>query len=330
MQLETAIERLPLSAPFRISGYEFTDLEVLVATLREDELCGRGEACGVYYLDDHPAAMQALLEAHRAAIERGLTREALRELLPPGGARNALDCALWELEAKRAGVPAWKLAGLDKLTPPVTTFTLSADPPPAVAKRAAELADARALKLKLDGDLATDIARLEALRETRPDAWLAVDANQGYDGQTLRRLMPALEAAQVRLLEQPLPRGADAQLEGFGSPIPLAADESVQGLTEVGALAGLYDVVNIKLDKCGGLTEALLMAAEARRLGLGLMVGNMVGTSLAMAPAFILAQLCDYVDLDGPTFLAADREPSVRYEQGRIWCPEDVWGGPGG
>lgn len=328
LRLETAIERLPLAAPFRISGYEFTEIEVLVATLSDGEHEGRGEACGVYYLRDEPAGMQALLERHRAAIEDGISRAALRELLPPGGARNAVDCALWELEAKRAGMPAWRLAGFDRLNPPVTTFTLGADEPGIVAERAAALAQARALKLKLDGDLQADMSRLEALRGARPEVWLGVDANQGYSRDSLRRLMPALEKADVRLLEQPLPRGSDAELAGFGSPIPLAADESVQGLAEVEPLAGVFDIVNIKLDKSGGLTEALLMAEAARRLGLDLMVGNMVGTSLAMAPAFVLAQLCDYVDLDGPTFLAADREPSVRYEDGRIWCPDEVWGAP--
>lgn len=330
LKLDARIERLPLKSPFRIAGYSFPDISVLVVTLSEAGLRGRGEATGVYYLGDEPPAMAKIVEAHRPAIESGISRAELRKLLPPGGARNALDCALWDLEAKRAGEPAWKLAGLEKVTPPVTTFTLGADDPDTVGEGAASLADARALKLKLDGDFESDRARLRALRDARPDVWLAVDANQGYSPASLDRLIPVLLEADVSLLEQPLPRGGDAGLEGLDCPLPLAADESVQGLDEVEALVGRYDVVNIKLDKCGGLTEALLMAAEARRLGLKLMVGNMVATSLAMAPAFVLAQLCDFVDLDGPAFLVADREPSVVYQDGRVWCAEDVWGGPGG
>lgn len=329
LKLETEIARLPLKTPFRISGYTFAEVTVLVATVSQGSLRGRGEASGVYYLGDEPSKMAALIEAQRPAIEAGVSRDELRKLLPPGGARNAVDCALWDLEAKRSGTPAWKLAGLEKVTPPVTTFTLGADDPETVGKAAAGLAGARALKLKLDGDLAADRARLASLRQAHPDVWLAVDANQGYSRASLVRLLPILQGAGVSLLEQPLPRGRDADLEGLNCAIPIAADESVQGLDEVAALVGRFDVVNIKLDKCGGLTEALFMAAEARRLGLKLMVGNMVGTSLAMAPAFVLAQLCDFVDLDGPTFLRADREPSVVYEDGRIWCGDAVWGGPG-
>jgi L-alanine-DL-glutamate epimerase-like enolase superfamily enzyme len=327
IRLEVTVARLPLKSPFRISGYTFTDVPVLVVTLEQGRLRGLGEATGVYYFNDDPPAMAASIEALRDRIERGITREELREILPAGGARNAVDCALWDLEAKRAGKPVWKLAGLDQVTPPITTFTLGADDPAAMAEGAMAFADARALKLKLSGALEIDIRRLEAVREARPDVWLGVDANQGYTRETLSLLIPALLDTGVQLLEQPLPRGSDADMECLNCPIPLAADESVQGLAGVEPLVGRFDVVNIKLDKCGGLTEALLMVAEVRRLGLRAMVGNMVGTSLAMAPAFVVAQLCDFVDLDGPTFLASDREPSVRYDDGRIWCPDDVWGG---
>jgi L-alanine-DL-glutamate epimerase-like enolase superfamily enzyme len=181
--------------------------------------------------------------------------------------------------------------------------------------------------LKLNGDFPADIERVRAVREMRADVWLGVDANQGYSRETLEKLLPALVDARVELLEQPLARGQESRLEGFYSPIPIAADESVQGLADVAGLVGRFDVVNIKLDKCGGLTEALQIVNEARSAGLKVMVGNMVGTSLAMAPAFVVAQLCDYVDLDGPTFLAQDRQPSVRYEGGSIHCSERVWGG---
>ena len=328
VRLEISVEDLPFKTPFRISGYTFTDLPVAVVTLRDGRLRGRGEAAGVYYLDDEPRQMAATIESQREAIENGITRDQLRELLPAGGARNAVDCALWDLEAKRAGQPAWKLAGLSQVTPPITTFTLGADDPDTMAEGARANARARALKLKLSGELETDIARLKAVRAARPDVWLGVDANQGYTRATLARLLPHLKEARVLLLEQPLPRGSDADLEGLHCPIPVAADESVQGMAEIAPLLGRFDVVNIKLDKCGGLTEALLMVGEARRLGLKVMVGNMVGTSLAMAPAFVVAQLCDYVDLDGPTFLAHDPEPTVAYDDGRIWCPDEVWGAP--
>jgi L-alanine-DL-glutamate epimerase-like enolase superfamily enzyme len=282
VRLDICVDDLPLKTPFRISGYTFTDLPVAVVTLSDGRLQGRGEATGVYYLDDEPRKMAATIESHRARIEQGITREELRGLLPPGGARNAVDCALWDLEAKHAGEPVWKLAGLERVAPPVTIFTLGADDPAAVAEGAQSCSEARALKLKLNGDLETDMARVKAVRAARPDVWLGVDANEGYTRETLTHLIPHLREARVLLLEQPLPRGSNAALNGLNCPIPIAADESVQGLSEVAPLLGRFDVVNIKLDKCGGLTEALLMVTEARRLGLKTMIGNMVGTSLAI------------------------------------------------
>ncbi|MBB6093754.1 L-alanine-DL-glutamate epimerase-like enolase superfamily enzyme [Povalibacter uvarum] len=327
IELQVDIERLTLKAPFRISGYTFTEVPVAVVTLRRGDKVGRGEAAGVYYLEDTPDRIVQTIEAQRSRIERGIDREQLLRLLPAGGARNAVDCALWDLEAREAGRPVWELAGLDHIAPRITTFTLSADDPPAVAQAAMALGQVRAIKMKLNGDLATDIERVRAVREARADVWLGVDANQGHTRQSLDKLLPVLVDARVQLLEQPLPRGQEAQLEGFDSPIPVAADESVQGLTDVAGLVGRFDVVNIKLDKCGGLTEALQIVNEARSAGLQVMVGNMVGTSLAMAPAFVVAQLCDYVDLDGPTFLAQDCRPSVRYDSGSIHCSENVWGG---
>jgi len=327
MKMRVEVEQLSLKAPFRISGYTFKEVPVAVVTLSSGDASGRGEAAGVYYLDDTPDGIVRTLEANRAAIERGIGRERLQQLLPAGGARNAVDCALWELEAQRAGRPVWQLAGLDQAIPRVTTFTMGADDPETVARGARSVFHAQAIKLKLDGDLNTDIARVRAARAARPEVWLGVDANQGYSLPKLKDLLPALIEARVRLLEQPLPRGREADLEGLNSPIPVAADESAQGLADMASLVGRFNVVNIKLDKCGGLTEALLIANEARRLGLQVMVGNMVGTSLAMAPAFVLAQLCDYVDLDGPSFLASDRTPGVRYDGGSIHCDERVWGG---
>jgi L-alanine-DL-glutamate epimerase-like enolase superfamily enzyme len=195
-----------------------------------------------------------------------------------------------------------------------------------MAEGARRYAHAQAIKVKLTGDLDLDVARVAAIRAARPEVWLGVDANQGYVREDLDRLVAALNVQRVSLLEQPLKRGSEQDLDGYRCPIPIAADESALGLDDVARLVGRFDVFNIKLDKCGGLTEALLIAEEARRLGLGVMVGNMVGTSLAMAPAFIVGQHCDIVDLDGPTFLTEDRHPACQYRDGTIWCPDDVWG----
>jgi L-alanine-DL-glutamate epimerase-like enolase superfamily enzyme len=278
-------------------------------------------------LDDTAKTMVAAIEAVRRVIEAGIDRAELQRLLPAGGASNAVDCALWELDAHRLGATVWNLAGVPAPRPLVTTFTLGADDPAVMAAGARKFAQARSLKLKLTGDLDLDIARVNAVRAVRPEAWIGVDANQGYTIDALDALVRALVAANVSLLEQPLKRGREADLSGFTSKIPIAADESVLALADVAGLVGRFNVVNIKLDKCGGLTEGLAMAHAAKRLGLGVMVGNMVGTSLAMAPAFVLGQLCDVVDLDGPIFLAKDRTPSMIYANGTAWSGENVWGG---
>ncbi len=259
-------------------------------------------------------------------IEAGVDRESLRRLLPPGGARNALDCALWDLEAKRLRQPVWRIAGLERPRPLLTTFTIPANDPAAMAAKAIEYAQAKSLKLKLTGELPLDAERVRAVRRARPDAWLGVDANQGFNATSLATLMPDLVACKVKLVEQPFARGREAELDGFRCPIPVAADESVQGLSDIEPLVGRFDIVNIKLDKCGGLTEGLAMAAEARRLGLGVMVGNMVGTSLAMAPAWILGQLCDINDLDGTLFITRDRKPAMAFENGKVSYPDAGWG----
>ncbi len=326
LTLEVATERLRLAQPFRISGHVFDSADVVVVTLDDGTHRGRGEGAGVYYVGDDLAHMQDDLRTARPAIEQGLTREALRAVMPPGGARNAVDCALWELDAARAGVPVWTLAGLDPPHPVRTTFTLGADRPEVMAQGARGYTQARAIKIKLTGELDLDIDRVRAIRQARPDAWLGVDGNQGFGPDDLDPLVAALQEQGVSLLEQPLPRGQEAALDGHRSAIPIAGDESILSLPDLAGAVGRFDVVNIKLDKCGGLTEALMMAAEARRLGLEVMVGNMIGTSLAMAPAFVLAQLCDVVDLDGPTFLTADRTPSVAYRDGNIWAGPEVWG----
>lgn len=326
LALTVSEEPVHLAEPFRITGYVFTDMPVVVARLRDDGALGEGEASGVYYLGDDVPAMLAAIEAARSEIEAGLDREGLRRLMPPCGGRNALDCALWDLEAKRERQPAWRLAGLERPHSLITTFTVGAADPSVMAAKARAYAQARALKLKLTGEAELDAERVRAVRAARPETWISVDANQGFDPDSLEALMPALVEADVRLLEQPFARGREADLDGLKSPIPVAADESVLSLDDIEPLVGRVQVINIKLDKCGGLTEGLAMAREAKRLGLSVMVGNMVGTSLSMGPAFLLGQLCEVVDLDGPIFITQDRLPSVAYVDGRITYPEHGWG----
>jgi L-Ala-D/L-Glu epimerase len=326
--LGTALERFPLASPFYITGYCWYHIEVLVVTLEQDGHQGTGEASGVYYKSETPASMFRQVESIRDAIERGIDRGALQQLLPAGGARNALDCALWDLEAKVTGRSAWQLAGLSAPRPLVTTFTCGAADPDGMAKTACEYRGARAIKLKLTGER-PDADRVRAVRAARPDVWLGVDANQGFTRPTLEALMPVLSDCDVALIEQPFPVGQETWLDGLASSIPIAADESAQEISDVARLADRFQVINIKLDKCGGLTQGLAMAREARRLGLEPMVGNMIGTSLAMAPAWLLGQLCRVVDLDGPALLAHDRPIAVDYADGLVSAPEALWGGPG-
>lgn len=328
IDLEVSTQTLRLAEPFRISGYVFETWDVVQVTLDDGATRGRGEGGGAYYLGDDVPHMLADIEGARERIAAGITREELRGAMPAGGGRNAVDCALWELDAARAGVPVWQLAGLGKPRPVRTTFTLGADLPETMARRALAYDQARSIKVKLTGDLDLDLARVRAIRAARPDVWLGVDGNQGYAIDALPGLVDGLKREDVSLLEQPIARGAERDLDGFSSAIPIAGDESLLTLQDIGSAVGRFDFVNIKLDKCGGLTEGLLMVAEARRRGLGVMVGCMVGTSLAMAPAFLLGQLCDLVDLDGPTFLSDDPAPTVRYENGMIWSGADVWGDP--
>lgn len=325
MQFRIHIERRPLKAPFRITGHTITEAAIVVVTVEEAGVAGRGEAAGVHYLGETPERIVRQIEAVRPLLQAGVSRESLQWILPPGGARNAIDCALWDLEAHASGIPAWKTAGVREPAPLPTTYTVGADTAEAMARAARSYAPAPRLKLKLTGD--GDADRLRAVRAARPDAWVGVDANQAYDGASLRALLPLFLELDVRLIEQPLPAGREFELAHLDCPIPLAADESVQGLADLPRAVGLFEVVNIKLDKCGGLTEALEMAAEIRRLGMKPMVGCMEGTSLAMAPACLVGQQCDLVDLDAPLFLAEDRAPAAAYEQGTVWCPEG-WGLP--
>ena len=319
-------EAMPLREPFRISGYLFEAFPAIVATISDGSNAGRGEAAGVYFMNDDPAHMQSEIDRCRSEIEGGATRQELRGILPAGGARNALDCALWELESLQKQRPVWQLAGVPAPKALVTTFTLPADDPAEIERKMGQLLGARSLKLKLEGDLAADAERIRTVRKFRPDVWLAVDANQGFGAGDLDALAKILVEADVALLEQPIPRGSEHELDGWKSPIPIAGDESILDLDELLEHARRFDVINIKLDKCGGLTEALLMAKEAKRLGKQVMVGNMAGSTLAAAPGFILGQLCDVVDLDGPYFLADDPLASRIFLEGRVSVATDMWG----
>jgi L-alanine-DL-glutamate epimerase-like enolase superfamily enzyme len=323
--LRAEVEQWPLIKPFRITGYTYEAIVVVVVSLQRDGCVGRGEAAGVYYRNETPPSIIGQLELLRAKIEAGVSRTSLQEMLPPGGARNALDCALWDLEAKLSGRAAWEMAGLERPLPLLTTFTCGADEPEQMAVTARGYSNARAIKLKLTGE-SVDADRVRAVRDARADVWLGVDANQGFTRASLEKLLPVLTEMHVALIEQPFPIGQEALLDGFQSPIPIAADESVQSLADIPTLISRFNVINIKLDKCGGLTEGLAMARFARRFGLDTMVGNMLGTSLAMAPAFLLGQLCNVVDLDGPVFLQNDRPSSVQYTDGHVKCPETLWG----
>ena len=328
LKLTVATESLRFAEPFRISGHCWEAADVVYVTLDDGMHRGRGEASGVYYMRDDVGHMTRALEAARTKIEAGPTRQELRNILPPGGARAAVDAALWELEARRAGTTAWRLAGLNSVRPVRTTLTVSADTVEAMAARAVKYASAKAIKVKLTGELDLDLARVRAIRAARPDVWLGVDANQGFVPADLDKLGAAARDFSVSLIEQPLKRGEDSALEGWRPDVPVAADESILDLDELEALGHYFDVINIKLDKCGGLTEALKMARAARMFGKQVMVGNMGGSTLAMAPGFVLAQLCDVVDLDGPYGLADDPLAAQIYRDGEIFIPDALWGAP--
>ncbi|ACJ00828.1 N-acetyl-D-Glu racemase DgcA [Rhodospirillum centenum] len=326
-RLTVRCESFPIRGTFRIARGAKTEARVVVAEVCDGAVTGRGECVPYARYGETVEGVAAALEGLAGAVEAGLDRAALQRALPPGAARNALDCALWDLEAKRTGLPVWQRAGLDAAPGPVTTaFTLSIDAPDAMARAAREASDRPLLKLKLAGD-GLDLERVAAVREHAPASRLIVDANEGWTPQTLHRLAPDFHRLGVELIEQPLPAADDDALLGYESPVPLGADESVHGLDSLERLRGKYRVVNVKLDKTGGLTEALALRDAARAAGLEVMVGCMVATSLAMAPALLLAQGARYVDLDGPLLLARDRDPGLRYVGATVSPPEPaLWG----
>ena len=298
---------------------------MVLAEIAEGPHRGRGEAVPYARYDETVEGVLAQIEGVRPQVEASLTREALQGLLPAGAARNALDCALWDLEAKRAGVRAWTLAGRARLDPVKTCFTISLGSPGEMAEAARANATRPMLKLKIGG--ADDLDRVAAVHGAAPRSRLVVDANEALSLADLRRLAPEFARLGVKLIEQPLPAGQDEALAGYDSPVPLCADESLHTRAELAACVGRYGLVNIKLDKAGGLTEALALAAEARTLGFGLVIGCMVATSLAMAPAMILAQGAEVVDLDGPLLLKPDRAPGLAIIGSLLEPPaRDLWG----
>jgi len=327
MDLSVRIERWPLREAFTISRGSKTEAVVVVAELTDGTHCGRGECVPYARYGETPDAIVAAIEAMRPALDRRLDRTALQAAMPLGAARNALDCAYWDVNAKESGLPVHELAGLVAPGPRITAYTISLGTPAAMAEAAERAASRPLLKVKLGGPDAADDERIKAVRRAAPRAELIVDANEGWNEDNLTRNLAACADCGVTLIEQPLPEGRDAALSGLKRPVLVCADESVHGRTSLQHLSGRYDAVNIKLDKTGGLTEALALAAEAERRGFAVMIGCMVATSLSMAPAMLVAQRARVIDLDGPLLLASDRADGLRYD-GSLVYPADraLWG----
>jgi len=326
VKLRIEREQWPYRVPFRIARGVNGSLGVIVVTLFDDAgNMGRGEAAGIEYDGETNASMEAQIEAVRPSLEKDISRTQLAELLPAGGARNAVDCALWDLEAKATGIVAWTRAGYTNLHPVPTCATIGIGSAAEVLAAARHLSNWPRLKVKVDATHHLDAVR--TVRTVCPNAALIIDANQSWTCGLLNHLAPELHTLGVQLIEQPVMRADQSSLRGYLGAIPLAADESCGDRTSLEPLVGLYQAVNIKLDKAGGLTEALAMAIAARRLGLLIMVGCMAGTSLAMAPAIVVAQEADFVDLDGPLLHRCDREHAIRYHAGMAYPPDrELWG----
>jgi L-Ala-D/L-Glu epimerase len=325
MKLSARIERWPLAGAFTISRGSKTEAVVVVVELDDGVHRGRGEAVPYARYGEVPELVLATIEAFRPAVERGFDRAALQKALPAGAARNALDCAYWDLAAKQSGRRAYELAGLGAPRPLTTAYTISLGSVAEMSAAAERSAWRPLLKVKLGGE--DDAQRIAAVRRAAPRAELIVDPNEGWSADNLAANFAACADAGVTLVEQPLPQGADELLRNCEKPVPICADESVHNGASLASLVGKYDAVNIKLDKTGGLTEALALAAEAERRGVVIMVGCMVATSLSMAPAILLAQRARFVDLDGPLLLASDRAEGLRYEGSLVYPPAStLWG----
>jgi L-alanine-DL-glutamate epimerase-like enolase superfamily enzyme len=323
--LKAAIESWPIAGSFTISRGSKTQADVVVVELRDGAHRGRGECTPYPRYGETADGVVAAIEALRGPLLDGLDRAGLQRLMPAGAARNGLDCAFWDLEAKQSGCRAYELAGLAPPGPVNTAYTISLGTPDAMAQTAKAAAARPLLKVKLGGD--DDPERIRAVRRAAPAAELIVDANEGWSAANLAANLAACADVGVTLIEQPLPAADDGALAAVAHPIPICADESVHDRATLARLKGKYEAVNIKLDKAGGLTEALGLADEAIQLGFAVMVGSMVATSLAVAPAMLLAQRARVVDLDGPLLLAKDRPEGLRFEGSRMYPPEPgLWG----
>jgi L-Ala-D/L-Glu epimerase len=323
--LSVAAQRFPIAGTFTISRGSKTEAEVIACDVSQDGRGGRGECVPYRRYGETMESVAAAIESARAAIEAGCDRDALLGLLPAGAARNALDCALWDLEAKLSGASVASRVCTAAPVAVVTAYTLSLGTPEAMAAQARANAARPLLKVKIGGD--GDIARIRAVVEAAPRSRIILDANEGWSDADITENLAVAAELGVALIEQPLPAGRDAILRRIAHPVPICADESVHTAADLPGLAGLYDAVNIKLDKAGGLTAALELRDAARAAGFGIMVGCMVGTSLAMAPAVLLAQGADFTDLDGPLLLARDRSPALTYRGSLVLPPEPaLWG----
>jgi len=324
-KLSVRAETWPLAKPFTISRGTKTEAQVVVVEIADGGHVGRGESVPYPRYGETVDEVLSEVRNQATAIEGGLERDALWYVSVPGAARNAIDAALWDLQAKTEGVPVWQLAEVPEPKPAVTAQTLSIDTPDAMGAAAAELAAAPLLKVKLDAELVLE--RMRAVRTGAPDARLIADANEAWDIDLLKSVAPELANLGVEMIEQPLPADNDDDLAGYDCPVLLCADESCHTSDDLTALQGLFGMVNIKLDKTGGLTEALNLARAAQAAGFKIMVGCMVGTSLAMAPAMMLASFAEFVDLDGPLILKDDREPGLIFESGTVAPPTAaLWG----
>lgn len=323
--LEIHPESFPIAGTFTISRGAKTAADVIACILGDGERIGRGECVPYGRYGETLDSVTAQIEAARPLIEAGISRQELQQAMTPGAARNAVDCALWDLEAKQLGTTVAQSIGLLALRPLTTAFTISLGEPDVMAAQARANAGRALLKVKVGtGD---DESRIRAVRAAAPDAAIILDANEGWPEETLAHHLKIAAELGIALVEQPLPAGKDELLAEIERPILVCADESVHHTGDLASLRDRYDAINIKLDKTGGLTEALAMKREAQRLDFRIMLGCMVGTSLAMAPAVLLAQDADFVDLDGPLLLARDREPGLRYEASLVWPPETtLWG----
>jgi L-alanine-DL-glutamate epimerase-like enolase superfamily enzyme len=323
--LEIEMNSFPIAGTFTISRGAKTSAEVIACVLTENGRRGWGECVPYRRYGETMESVAAQIEAARPLIEQGISAEDLLRAMPPGAARNAVDCAIWDLEAKLGGRTVAERLGLSSPQPLTTAYTISLGEPEVMAAQARENSARTLLKVKVGtGD---DESRIRAVREAAPDSIIMLDANEGWPEETLEHHLRISAEMKVALVEQPLPAGRDEMLARIKRPILVCADESVHHTGDLASLRDRYDAINIKLDKTGGLTEALAMKREAQRLGFQIMLGCMVGTSLAMAPAVLLAQDAEFVDLDGPLLLARDREPGLRYTASLVWPPETtLWG----